>query len=222
MLHLAVCSMALIVGNKPASCPATRASTPQMMPKFLKSVFPNLEKPPDGIKAITELFSGVGIAPPAPPITVADPSAVITSAGKAMPLLSPIFNIEADLQAFITNLGGYDEEAVQAEIDKTISSAPVVVYTYPLSPFSSEAVAILQSTGCKLNVVELGLEWFALGPKGSATRVELRKLYGQGSLPHVFIGGEWVGGLATGGEGGLVGLCERGELVDKLKKAKAV
>ena len=35
-------------------------------------------------------------------------------------------------------------------------------------------------------------------------------LYGQGStlwstLPHVFIGGEWVGGLATGAEGGANG-----------------
>ena len=60
------------------------------------------------------------------------------------------------------------------------------------------------------------------GPKGSATRVELRKLYGQGSLPHVFIGGEWVGGLTTGGEGGLAALVARGELVPKLKKARAL
>ena len=70
--------------------------------------------------------------------------------------------------------------------------------------------------------VQLGLEWFALGPKGSATRVELRKLYGQGSLPHIFIGGEWVGGLATGADDGLAGLVESGELEAKLRKAKAL
>ena len=58
--------------------------------------------------------------------------------------------------------------------------------------------------------------------QGSATRVELRKLYGQGSLPHVFIGGEWVGGLATGADGGLAGLVEREELAGKLRAARAV
>jgi len=139
-----------------------------------------------------------------------------------MPLLGPIFNLEAIFQALIFNLGSYDEEAVVAEIEETKNSAPVVIYTYPLSPFSTEAVAVLESTGCDFKNVELGLEWFALGPKGSATRVELRKLTGQGSLPHVFIGGEWVGGLATGAEGGLAGLVERDELVPMLKKAKAV
>ena len=60
------------------------------------------------------------------------------------------------------------------------------------------------------------------GPKASATRVELRKKYGQGSLPHIFIGGEWVGGLSTGAEGGLVGLVERDELVALLRKARAL
>jgi hypothetical protein len=41
-------------------------------------------------------------------------------------------------------------------------------------------------------------------------------------LPHIFIGGEWVGGLSTGADGGLAGLVERDELVDKLRKAKAL
>ena len=53
-------------------------------------------------------------------------------------------------------------------------------------------------------------------------RVELRKRYGQGSLPHVWINGEWVGGLSTGADGGLAGLADRGELVAKLKAAKAL
>lgn len=151
------------------------------------------------------------------------PNPVLGLVGKyGMPLLGPIFRVEADLQAAAFNLGSYDADEVKADIKKTITSAPVVIYSYPLSPFSTEAIAILESTGCKYENVELGLEWFALGPKGSATRVELRKLYGQGSLPHIFIGGEWVGGLASGGEGGLSGLVERGELLPKLKKARAL
>lgn len=83
------------------------------------------------------------------------------------------------LQALVLNLGSYDDQAVRDEISATVSSAPCVIYTYPLSPFSSEAVSVLKSTGCKFEEVKLGLEWFALGPKGSATRVEMRKMYGQ-------------------------------------------
>lgn len=208
---------AFTAGGLRAAVPQRVASAPVMMPKFLKELFPNLEKPDDALASISNLF-----APAPPQIDVKEPSSAIVAAGKGMPALSSIFNLEADLQALVLNLGSYDEEEVKEEIASTVASAPVVVYTYPLSPFSTEVVSILDSTGCNYKNVELGLEWFALGPKGSATRVELRKLYGQGSLPHVFIGGEWVGGLATGAQGGLAGLVENGELASKLAKAKAI
>lgn len=201
-------STALVIGSPARATISTRVETPRMIPKF---EIPNFD-------ALTKIFAP---ATPEPVIEVTPPSAAITSAGKVMPLLGLFFEWEAIAQAFVTNLGPYDEEAIQAEIRETISSAPVVMYTYPLSPFSTEAVSVVKSTGCNFKNVELGLEWFALGPKGSATRVELRKMFGQGSLPHIFIGGEWVGGLATGAEGGLAGLVERDELVQKLKKAKA-
>lgn len=204
MLHLTALCSSLLIGTPAGVASAARVDAPQMMPKFLKELFPNLEKPEAKV------------------VSVDAPAAAIVAAGKGMPLLSPIFGAEAILQALVLNLGSYDEEEVQAEIAETIKKAPVVIYTYPLSPFSSEAVSVLESTGCKFENVPLGLEWFLLGPKASATRVELKKLYGQGSLPHVFIGGEWVGGLATGAEGGLAGLVERGELADKLKKARAL
>ena len=44
---------------------------------------------------------------------------------------------------------------------------------------------------------------------------------GQSSLPHIFIGGESIGGLSTGTPG-LAALLESGELEAKLKKAKAL
>jgi glutaredoxin-related protein len=183
---------------------------------FIKEAFPDLQKP--------DWLPDFGGKEPEPEIEidVQAPSGAITAAGKGMSVLSPVFSAEADLQAFATNLGNYDEAEVQAEIEATIQEAPVVIYTYGLSPFSTEALAILESTGCELKNVELGGEWFLLGPKASATRVELRKLYGQGSLPHIFIGGEWVGGLSTGANGGLAGLVERDELVPMLRAAKAV
>merc|ERR1719487_2861946 len=180
MLHLTLATASLLVGNAPVRTNTRVSASPVMMPNLEKPNFGGDSEPAQSVE---------GVKPPA---------AAISLAGKGMPLLSPIFNLEADLQAKAFNFGSYDEAEIIADIQSTISSAPVVIYTYGLSPFSTEALAVLESTGCQFNKVELGLEWFALGPKGSATRVELRKMYGQGSLPHVFIGGEWVGGLATG------------------------
>ena len=121
------CAAALVVGT-PAAAP-TRGSTVKMMPKFLKELFPNLKKPDFGggdAPAAVE-----GLKAPALPLNIA---------GKGMSLLGPVFSIEADLQALALNLGSYDEADVQAEIQQTINSAPVVVYTYGLSPFSTETI----------------------------------------------------------------------------------
>lgn len=209
-LLLTASTTALRVGTTAAlrvgatSC-ARVSPQPQMMPPFLKKL--GLTKPGSEEEET---------------VTVKGPNPVIGLAGKAMSLIGPIFAAEAVVQSLVFNLGNYDEEDIQADIAQTIKKAPVVIYTYPLSPFSSEAVSVLEATGCKLEVVPLGLEWFALGPRGSAIRVELRKQYGQSSLPHVFIGGEWVGGLTTGADGGLAGLVERDELIPKLKAARAL
>ena len=213
MLQLTALCSALLVGTPARQ--TTRMTQPVMMPKFLKEL--GLEKPD-----FSAVFANFAPAPPPEPIEVKATNPAITAAGVGMSALKPIFALEADLQALVLNLGSYDEAEVQAEIAEAVNSAPVVVYTYGLSPFSTEVLAVLESTGCMFENKPLGLEWFLLGPKASATRVELRKLYGQGSLPHVFIGGEWVGGLSTGADGGLSGLVERGELEGKLRAARAL
>ena len=144
-------------------------------------------------------------------------SAVVT------PLLTPLYKVEAPLQGRV--LGAFtDTDAVRAEVDKTIGGSGCVIYTYALSPFSTEAVALLESTGCKFEKVELGAEWFLLGPKASKTRAELGRMTGQTSLPHVFIGGEHVGGMYSDpdGGGGLAQLAEEGQLLPMLKKARAL
>ena len=64
---------------------------------------------------------------------------------------------------------------------------------------------------------------------GSAARLELLEQTGQSSLPHVFIGGQHVGGLFTsppakpgsGGGGGLAALRESGELGRLVAEAQA-
>ena len=83
---------------------------------------------------------------------------------------------------------------------------------------------MIESTGAKFENYELGAEWFLLGAKGSAIRNELGAMYSQTSLPHIFVGGEHIGGLYSGGPsgGGLAALIESGELQPMLKKARAL
>ena len=143
----------------------------------------------------------------------------IKLAGKGMALLGPVFTLENKLQAAALGaIGGVDATDVQQEIAEDIK-APCVIYTYGLSPFSTEAVALLEAKGAKFEVKELGPEWFLLGPQASVKRAELEAMTGQSSLPHVFIGGEHVGGLATGP--GIATLDEDGELDALLESAGA-
>jgi glutaredoxin-related protein len=151
---------------------------------------------------------------------------VLKPAGKFMSLLKPIFALENKLQAQLLGAEEADLQAARREIEQTISSNHVVIYTYGLSPFSSEAVSLLEEAGCNdYKKVELGLEWFLLGKDASATRAELLAMTGQSSLPHVFIGGKHVGGLFSGttdGGPGLAALQESGDLTSLLRQATTV
>ena len=69
--------------------------------------------------------------------------------------------------------------------------------------------------------IELGLEWFALGPNGSQKRRVLGSMVENGatSLPKIFIGGTPLGGAA--GYSALAESIESGELEGLLKKSGA-
>ena len=145
-------------------------------------------------------------------------------ASRGMGLLKPLFHKEAELQAELLDRGG-DRAAAAAQIDADVCSAPVVIYTYALSPFSTEALAFLDETGCRYEKIELGLEWFLLGGVASFKRAELLARHGISSLPHAFIGGKSVGGLYSGnaqGEPGLVALKTQGRLAGMLREAGAL
>ena len=125
----------------------------------------------------------------------AAPNPVLGVASLGMGLIKPIFRAEASLQATVLSLGSADvREEARAQIEEDKKKAPVVVYTYGLSPFSTECKSFLDSLGCKYENIELGPEWFLLGPKASAMRAELSETTGQSSLPHVFVKGKSVGG----------------------------
>eukprot|EP00435_Cladocopium_sp_Y103_P047799 s2054_g14.t1 len=138
--------------------------------------------------------------------------------GLATAVLKPVYQIEAPLQA-----GSYDQAAVRERIQQEVTGSPVVIYSYSLSPFCSQAKEFLDSLGAKYTEIVLGPEWLPglLDDEGAAVRAELGKMTGQTSMPHIFIGGQSVGGLFSGTPG-LVPLQEAGELSEKLKAAGAL
>lgn len=137
------------------------------------------------------------------------PNPVIVSAAKGMGLLAPIFKAEAALQAAALGaMAKVNKEEVANEINVAKTANKILIYTYSLSPFSSEAVKILESTGREFTEISLGPEWFLLGGKESVARVLLSEEVDDGatSLPKIFIDGKCIGGcdelssLASSGE----------------------
>lgn len=141
---------------------------------------------------------------------------ILKPAGKAMSFLSLLFKLENRLQARLLGADDSDFVAARNEIEDTISNNKIVIYTYGLSPFSYEALLVLNEIGVEYKNVEIGPEWFLLGKEKSTLRAELLEMTGQSSLPHVFVDGKHVGGLFTGtpdgSSPGLAGLKESGLL----------
>mmetsp|Transcript_8721 Transcript_8721/g.13487 ORF Transcript_8721/g.13487 Transcript_8721/m.13487 type:complete len:199 (+) Transcript_8721:1-597(+) len=141
---------------------------------------------------------------------------IIDIAAKGMGLLAPIFKAEAALQAKVLA-----SDEVVADAKKTIANDKkknkLLIYTYGLSPFSVEAISVLESSGYQYEKIELGLEWFLLGGKESAMRVALAEDVDNGatSLPKIFVGGQCIGGCTE-----LNGLVSGGEFEQLMKKAR--
>jgi len=146
---------------------------------------------------------------------VRNPSPVIKVMANGMTLLKPVFGAEAKLQASL--LGAkVDEQVISQEIATEIKSSPVVIYTYGLSPFSSEAISILESTGSDFKKIEVGAEWFLLDGNNSVKRVLLSEFVDNGatSLPKVFVNGQCIGGCAE-----LADSVSNGEFDELLNKS---
>lgn len=152
------------------------------------------------------------------------PSEILAAASAVMsPLLKPVYKKLAPVQ-----VGSYNEDKLlykdeiakaKAEIEKEVSSDTVVVYTYSLSPFCTEATKLLDSLGVTYKEISLGSEWIPGLISEPAKRAALGEMTGQTSLPHVFIGGESIGGLFSGAPG-LVPSLEEGALLTKIETAK--
>ena len=120
------------------------------------------------------------------------------------PALKPIYKTLTPLQAGSNreNKNEYDSEiaAAKAVIKEEIGSDIVVVYTYSLSPFCTEAIAVLNNLDIEYKEISLGAEWvpFLINEGGSQKRMAIAEMTGQSSLPHVFVNGQSIGGLYEG------------------------
>ncbi|VEU43603.1 unnamed protein product [Pseudo-nitzschia multistriata] len=132
-----------------------------------------------------------------------------------MALAKPVFGFLAPLQAgekdAESNYRG-NLESARREIEAEVSRKAVVVYTYELSPFSSETKSLLERLGVEYKEISLGKEWLPglIAENGAIKRAALLDMTGQSSLPHIFVDGKSIGGLYSGSPG-LVPMLERGE-----------
>lgn len=120
-------------------------------------------------------------------------SAIIT------PLLRPIYAKLAPIQAG----DDLDVANVQLSIESEINSHKLVVYTYRLSPFCTEAMDVLRRLDIPFEEICLGWEWvpFLIDQSGAEKRAVLGEMTGQTSLPHIFVNGKSIGGLFSGTPG---------------------
>jgi len=154
----------------------------------------------------------------------------VVLAGTAMSSLKPLFSFETKVQAgVLSTVGGIigvpfrvDQKGIRRDLKERTSSSKPVMYTYGLSPFSAEAINIVENY--EVDVIELGPEWFFLGPNGSEKRLALAEISPdmQTSLPHLFAKGESLGGLSTGGRNneGINGLVKSGAINSVLKRRR--
>ena len=118
--------------------------------------------------------------------------------------------------------GEYDRGKVDASIDGAIRGSGCVVFVFASCPFCKKAIELLDSRGATYELVTLdGRE------DGAAIRARLGARTGRTSVPSIWIGGEYVGGLNDGVPDdescpGLVRLDARGELELQLRAAGAL
>jgi len=137
------------------------------------------------------------------------------ASSNVMSLAKPLFKVLTPLQA-----GENDAEInykgkirdTMAVIEAEAAASPVVVYTYELSPFSTETKLLLDRLDVEYKEVSLGKEWLPglIAENGAITRAALLEMTGQSSLPQVFIDGKPIGGLFSGSPG-LLPMLKNGE-----------
>lgn len=113
--------------------------------------------------------------------------------------------------------GEYDKGSTEAELRKIIGSAPVVMFSWTVSPACKKAKRLLALAGVEVKVVELDQPWSEGNPK----RAQLGRMTGKSSVPSIWINGEYIGGCDDGPTDSAPGLIDytfQGKLAPLLTK----
>jgi len=110
------------------------------------------------------------------------------------------------------------DDGIKAEIEETVKSNKVVVFSKSWCPFCTETTVMLQNMGvANVKVVE------ADHRNDEAKFMQTLKAYtSQGAVPQIFIGGELVKGEKNDGYDDITALNEKGELKPMLEKVEAM
>uniref|UniRef100_A0A7S1B4M5 GST N-terminal domain-containing protein n=2 Tax=Corethron hystrix TaxID=216773 RepID=A0A7S1B4M5_9STRA len=146
-----------------------------------------------------------------------------------VPLGGPIFRATAPLQAGKSLWGESEDPSIyeadvakaKEEILRETSADDIVIYTYKLSPFSSEATELLRNLEVPFKEISFGNEWIPglLADGCAAKRAALLEMTGMSSLPHIFIRGKSIGGIYSGSPG-LLKAVEKGTFMDMVAEFK--
>ena len=111
--------------------------------------------------------------------------------------------------------GEYDKQAVDATLDASIREGGVVVFAFSNCPFCKSAKELLDAKGADY-------KWVLIEERedGAAMRARLGARTGRTSVPSVWIGGDFVGGLNDGP--GLATLDKQGVLDERLRAVGAL
>eukprot|EP00977_Amphora_coffeiformis_P017426 scaffold5684_cov169-Amphora_coffeaeformis.AAC.1 len=141
-----------------------------------------------------------------------------------MALGKPLFENLTPIQARLGDeieISQQKIENARRQVEMEIRSFPVVMYTYGLSPFSTEAKMLFENLGVDYREISLGQEWLPglIAEGGAQKRAALLEMTGQSSIPQVFVGGQALGGLFSGTPGLLPALEER-KLMKMIEEAQ--
>lgn len=133
---------------------------------------------------------------------------------------APMWMVNNPLKRWVTTkaAGDYDQVVVQATLQEILAEDDVVVFSATYCPFSLAAKRTLADQGVSFQSIEWNTR-----DDGPALVAELGALTGRTSIPHIWVGGEYIGGfndgLGTAAAPGLRPLIAAGGLRPLLEKA---
>ena len=108
---------------------------------------------------------------------------------------APMWIVNNPLKRWVTTkaAGDYDRAVAQATLREILAKDDVVLFSATYCPFSLAAKRTLADQGIAFQTIE----WNTRGD-GPALVAELGALTGRTSIPHIWVGGEYIGGLNDG------------------------